>query len=140
MSNERAGENDGSPAEAGPFREVSYVTGDVTADGSEVLLTFRTERGEAVHLTVPTVDLQHLITLLLLLGGKAAMNGRFAASSETFWARPLPLHGVSLGVEDNNAILTVEVGAAVLSFSLTAGCMAEIGRTILTLTAANPPN
>ena len=75
----------------------------------------------------PTVDLQHLVTLLLILGGKAALRGRFAAFSETFQAQPLPLHGVSLGV------LTIEVGATVLSFSLSRGSMAEIGRAILEL-------
>ena len=122
------------------FASVSFVTGEVTKDGSSILLRVQTERGDRVNLSVPTVDLQHIITLLLLLGGKAALNGRFAASSETFWARPLPLHGVTLGVDEDTAVLTVEVGATVLSFSLTAGCMAEIGRAIMTLTAPGQPN
>ncbi len=84
---------------------------------------------------MPTVDLQHIVTLLLLLGGKAALNGRFSASSETFWTRPLPMHGATISVDEDTAVLTIEVGAAVLSFSLTPACMAEIGRTIMTLTA-----
>jgi hypothetical protein len=63
---------------------ISYVTGDVTADGSTIQLRVQTENDGAINLALPTVDLPHLVTLLLLLGGKAAVNGRFAASSETF--------------------------------------------------------
>lgn len=133
-------------AEVFPFRErsskvrqVSYVTGDVTPDGRELLLNVETERDGRIELSFPTVDLQHLLTLLLILGGKAAVNGRFAAFSETYQAQPLPLHGVSLGMEsDDKGVLTVEVGAAVLSFSLPRDSMAEIGRTILGMTETRP--
>ena len=118
------------------FQQVSYVTGDVSADGSAILLRVETERHGQVDLSFPTVDLQHLVTLLLILGGKAAVRGRFAAFSETFQAPPLPLHGVSLGLEQNEGVLTIEVGATVLSFSLSRGSMAEIGRTILELESA----
>jgi hypothetical protein len=131
-------------AEVFPFRErsskvrqVSYVTGDVTPDGRELLLNVETERDGRIELAFPTVDLQHLLTLLLILGGKAAVNGRFAAFSETYQTQPLPLHGVSLGMEsDDKGVLTVEVGAAVLSFSLPRDSMAEIGRTLLGMTDA----
>jgi len=123
------------------LQQVSYVTGDVTPDGSALLLRIETERGGPVDLSFPTVDLQHLVTLLLVLGGKAAVNGRFAAFSETFQAQPLPLHGVSLGVEENDrGVLTLEVGATVLSFSLPRHSMAEMGRTILDLTRVSPAN
>lgn len=120
-------------------RQVSYVTGDVTPDGRELLLDVETEKDGRIELAFPTVDLQHLLTLLLILGGKAAVNGRFAAFSETYQAQPLPLHGVSLGMEsDDKGILTVEVGAAVLSFSLPRDSMVEIGRTILGMTEVRP--
>lgn len=123
------------------LQQVSYVTGDVTSDGSALLLRIETERGGPVDLSFPTVDLQHLVTLLLVLGGKAAVNGRFAAFSETFQAQPLPLHGVSLGVEENDrGVLTLEVGATILSFSLPCHSMAEMGRTILDLTRVSPAN
>lgn len=123
------------------LQQVSYVTGDVTPDGTALLLRIETERGGPVDLSFPTVDLQHLVTLLLVLGGKAAVNGRFAAFSETFQAQPLPLHGVSLGVEENDrGVLTLEVGATVLSFSLPRHSMAEMGRTILDLTRVSPAN
>ena len=117
-------------------QQVSYVTGDVSADGSAILLRVETERDGHVDLSFATVDLQHLVTLLLILGGKAAVRGRFAAFSETFQAQPLPLHGVSLGLEENEGVLTIEVGATVLSFSLSRGSMAEIGRAILELESA----
>lgn len=120
------------------FHEVSHVTGDVSADGSTILLRVETERDGPVDLSFQTVDLQHLVTLLLMLGGKAALKGRFAAFSETFQARPLPLHGVSLGLDENEAVLTIEVGAAVLSFSLPPRSMAEMGRAIATLQASRP--
>jgi hypothetical protein len=116
------------------FRPVSYVTGDVSGDGSKILLRVETEKHGPVDLSFPTVDLQHLVTLLLILGGKAALRGKFAAFSETFQARPLPLHGVSLGIDDQEGVLTLEVGATVLSFSLSQGSMAEIGRAIRELT------
>src|SRR5262249_12958428 len=122
------------------FASVSFMTGEVTKDGSSILLRVQTEDDGRVNLRVPTVDLQHIVTLLLLLGGKAALNGRFSASSETFWTRPLPMHGATISVDEDTAVLTIEVGAAVLSFSLTPGCMAEIGRTIMTLTAPGQPN
>lgn len=117
------------------IRRVSYVTGDVTPDGRELLVNVETERDGRIELAFPTVDLQHLVTLLLTLGGKAAVNGRFAAFSETYDARALPLHGVSLGMEsEERGVLTIEVGAAVLSFSLPRASMVEIGRTILEMT------
>jgi hypothetical protein len=121
-------------------RQVSYVTGDVTEDGSSILLHVETERNGRVQLVLPTVDLQHLVTLLLTLSGKAALNGKFAATSETFWTKPVPLHGVSLGVDEDKAVLTVEVGASILSFALSTASMAEIGRTALVLTAPAPAN
>ena len=46
----------------------------------------------------------------------------------------MPLHSVTLGIDDHEGVLTVEVGATVLSFSLSPGSMAEIGRTIRELT------
>lgn len=123
------------------LQQVSYVTGDVTPDGRALLLRIETEQGGPVDLSFPTVDLQHLVTLLLVLGGKAAVNGRFAAFSETFQAQPLPLHGVSLGVEENDrGVLTLEVGATILSFSLPRSSMAEMGRTILDLTRVSANN
>lgn len=115
---------------------ISYVTGDVSPDGATIELRVARERGGPIDLSFPTVDLQHAVTLLLMLGGKAAIKGRFAASGETFQAPPLPLHGVSLGVDGRESVLTLEVGATVLSFSLTADCLAEIGRTIVDLTMA----
>lgn len=122
------------PIDITSFLPVSYVTGDVSSDGSAILLRVETEQHGPVDLSFPTVDLQHLVTLLLILGGKAAIRGRFAAFSETFQTRPLPLHGVSLGIDDDEGVLTLEVGATVLSFSLSPGSMAEIGRTIRELT------
>lgn len=123
------------------LQQVSYVTGDVTPDGSAILLRVETEHDGPVDLSFPTVDLQHLVTLLLVLGGKAAVNGQFAAFSETFQSQPLPLHGVSLGVEENDrGVLTLEVGATILSFSLPHNSMAEMGRTILNLTRVSPAN
>lgn len=133
-----------APQQPGPcadrrhFSRISFVTGDVAGDGSEILLRVHTERDGDIDLALPTQDLQHLVTLLLILGGKAALNGRFAANSETFWPKPLPLHGVSLGVDGGSAVLTVEVGASVLSFSLSKHSMAEIGETIFDLTKSGP--
>ena len=107
-------------------------------DGRAILLRVPTEHHGEVVVSFPTVDLQHLVTLLLILGGKAAIRGRYAAFSETFQAQPLPLHGVSLGLDENEGVLTVEVGATVLSFSLSRGSMAEIGRAIVDLQAPQP--
>ena len=116
-------------------QQVSYVTGDVSPDGSTILLRVETEHDGLVDLSFPTVDLQHLVMLLLILGGKAAVNGRFAAFSEAFQVQPLPLHGVSLGVEENDrGVLAEEVAAAILSFSLPRSSMMEMGRTILGMT------
>src|SRR5215475_916059 len=121
------------PIDIDTFRPVSYVTGDVSIDGGAILLRVETEKHGSFDLSFPTVDLQPLVTLLLILGGKAAVRGRFAAFSETFNATPLPLHGVSLGLDRDEGILTVEVGATVLSFSLSRGNMAEIGRSIVAM-------
>jgi hypothetical protein len=93
---------------AAEAHQISFVTGGVSDDGSAIRLRVQTERDGLINLSLPTVDLQHLVTLLLQLGGKAAANGSFEASSETFWTRPLPLHGVSLCVDDNKAVMTVE--------------------------------
>lgn len=124
-----------------PWAQVSYVTGDVSADGAEILLRVETEREGHVDLSFPTVDLQHLVTLLLILGGKAAVQGRYAAFSETLQVQPLPLHGVSLGVdEDDHGVLTLEVGATILSFSLSRHSLSEIGRAIAEVGAIAAPD
>ena len=116
---------------------VSYVTGEVSTDGARILLRIETEDGEHVDLAFPTIDLQPLVTLLLHLGRRAAQQGRYVAYSETFQGAPMPLHGVSLDMEpDDRGVLNVEVGATVLSFSLSRLSMAEMGRTLLALTAA----
>lgn len=121
-----------------PGTQVSYVTGDVSADGAEILLRVATEQGGQVDLSFLTVDLQHLVTLLLILGGKAAVKGRYAAFSETLQVQPLPLHGVSLGIdEDDQGVLTLEVGATILSFSLSRHSLTEIGRAIAEVGAAS---
>lgn len=132
-------ERPGPYADPQPFSRISFVTGDVTSNGSSILLRVHTEEGGDIDLALPTQDLQHLVTLLLILGGKAALNGRFAANSETFWPKPLPLHGVSLGVDGGDAVLTLEVGASVLSFSVSKHSMAEIGQTIFDLTSPGAP-
>lgn len=121
-----------------PCAQVSYVTGDVSTDGAEILLRVATEQGGSVDLSLPTVDLQHFVTLLLVLGGKAAMKGRYAAFSETLQVRPLPLHGVSLGIdEEDRGVLTLEVGATILSFSLSRYSLTEIGRAIAEVRTAS---
>lgn len=89
-----------------------------------------------VQLSFPTIDLQHVVTLLLMLGGKAATRGKFAAVSETYQPEALPLHGASIGIEENGeGVLTVELGATVLSFSMPRSSMEEIGRTMMTMSA-----
>jgi hypothetical protein len=129
----------GPYADPRPFSRISFVTGDVTANGGSILLRVHTEEGGDIDLALPTRDLHHLVTLLLILGGKAALNGRFAANSETFRPKPLPLHGVSLGVDGGDAVLTLEAGASVLSFSLSKRSMAEMGQTIFDLTSPGAP-
>lgn len=117
------------------FRPLSYVTGDVSPDGREILLRLQTERHGTLDVALPTVDLQPLLGLLLMLGGKAALRGRWAASGETFAAPPLPLHGASVGIDGGRGVLTVEIGAAVLAFSLPRASLAELGRAIAALAA-----
>lgn len=51
----------------------------------------------------------------------------------------MPLHGVSLGVDGGDAVLTLEVGASVISFSLSKRSMTEIGQTIFELTNPGAP-
>ena len=99
------------------------------------LTTCRDGAGWSHELAFRTLDPQNLLTLLLILGGNAAVKGKFAAFSESYHPQPLPLHGVSLGLdEDEKSVLTVEIGAAVLSFSLPCASMAKIGRTNLGMT------
>jgi hypothetical protein len=50
-------------------KQVSFDTDDVTEDGGDVLLRMQTKRDGAINLAILTVDLQHLVTPLLMLGG-----------------------------------------------------------------------
>jgi hypothetical protein len=107
---------------------VTFVSGDVDSSGQSIALRIEVDATpEPIDLHLPTGDLTHLVSLLLLLGTKVPRRALRHGLTDTVEALPLPLRGASLGTsDDGEQLLLFDVGATVLAFSLPAD---QIGRS-----------
>src|SRR5262245_28068860 len=116
---------------------VSYVSGDVTSDGERIVLRIETAEAEPIDLAVGTDDIQHLVTLLLLLADKAATIARPPRAPEDLEAIPVPLRGLSLAEsDDGQTLLALEIGGTTIAVSLPADVLVDVGRSLAGLAGA----
>ena len=116
---------------------VSYVSGDVTSDGGRIVLRIETAEAEPIDLTVATDDIQHLVTLLLLLADKSAAITRPLPVPADLEAIPVPLRGLSLAEsEDGQILLALQIGGTTIAVSLPAEALVDVGRSLAGLAIA----
>jgi hypothetical protein len=115
---------------------VTFVSGDVDASGQSIQLRIEVDAQlDPIDLSLPTGDLTHLVSLLLLLGTKIPRRSSQQGLPDTVEA--LPLRGASLGTsDDGEQLLLFDVGATILAFRLPTDQIGEIGRALLTMSDA----
>jgi hypothetical protein len=117
-----------------PF--VVQVVGDVTPHGEAIGLQIERSRDGAVDIQVRTEDVKYLVSILLNLGCEARRRQPSRIEMPPTEAIPLPLSAINVGQSDRDeTFLLLEVGAASLMFMVSPGCLEEVGRTMLALSA-----
>ncbi len=110
---------------------VRRISGDIAAGGEAILLRFETDGG-ASEFSLARSDLSGLLNMLL------ALSSIFDDAGSDHAGSPLPLAIKSLSIgemDDGGALLGVEIGGAILEFSLPQAALGQLARTLLTLTA-----
>lgn len=114
------------------LRSATDVRGIWPVDGGVVTLEVAMTTGDG-RLIVPVADVQRLIALLLLLTRSlddcdtGAIEGRHVADLSV-----VPTTSLSVGeLPDGETLLAVEVGAAMLGFSLPATAATKLGRSLM---------
>jgi len=118
---------------------VSYVSGQVEANGQSVVLRIETAEDKPIELAVAMPDVQYLTTLLLLLSDKAVKLANTPPARRPLQMIPVPLRSLSLAEsEDGETLLVLEVGGSALAVALPPAVMSDVGRSLLLLGAARP--
>lgn len=122
---------------AGRPYAVSFISGQVAADGLTILLRVETADDELIDLAVGTADMQYLTTLLLLLGDRAVKRVDAPPRPQQLQMIPVPLRSLSLAEsKDGETLLVLEVGGSALAVALPPEVMGDVGRSLLALSAA----
>jgi hypothetical protein len=117
------------------LQTVTFVSGELDPSGHNIQLRIEVDAAsDPIDLRLPTGDLAHLVSLLLLLGTKVPRRSLRHGLPDTVEALPLPLRGASLGTsDDGEKLLLFDVGATVLAFSLPPDQIGHIGRALLAM-------
>jgi hypothetical protein len=117
-------------------RIVRYVSGDWNPEIGRVRLRLEADTvDEPNDFLFAPEDVQPLVVLLLMLSGKAGM--RRPPPSDEVRVVPLQLDSVGLGeTEDGGIVLRLEIGETALAFMLSPGMSHDLGRALMTLSAA----
>jgi len=116
-------------------RIVRYVSGDWIPALGRVRLRLE---GDAVDepkdFEFAPEDVQPLVVLLLMLSGKVGARRPMSDAAEMV---PLHLDSVGLGeTEDGGIVLRLDIGETALAFVLSPGMCRDLGRALMTLSAA----
>jgi hypothetical protein len=118
---------------------VSYISGQVAADGESVVLRVETSEDKLIDLAVTMPDLQYLTTLLLLLSDKAAKLADAPPGPRQLQMIPVPLRSLSLAEsEDGQTLLVLEVGGSTLAVALPPEVVSDVGRSLVMRGAVRP--
>jgi len=116
---------------------VTGVFGDVAPDGKAIGLHIQRSEQGPVEICLRLEDVQHLISMMLVLSCEAtrlqpppAFDGPPSATV------PVPLTAVNVGQDEaQQTFLMLEVGATSLTFTVPSAVLEELGRTLMALGA-----
>jgi hypothetical protein len=116
-------------------RIVRYVSGDWNAALGRVRLRLEADAvDEPKDFEFAPQDVQPLVVLLLMLSGKIGARRPTSDAAEMV---PLHLDSVGLGeTEDGGIVLRLDIGETALAFMLSPGMCRDLGRALMTLSAA----
>jgi len=117
---------------------VSQVSGDWDPQEGSVRLRIEAERlDQPQDLLIAANDIQPLISLLLVLSGKAGAATPHVPGVERY-AIPLPVDTLGLGqTDDGTTVLELEIGCTALAFSLPSRACRQLGESLLTLSGSD---
>jgi hypothetical protein len=124
-----------TPAASGlPF--VTDVLGDVAPGGDAIGLRIQRSEHGPVDLYLRVEDVQHIVSIMLVLCGEAQRRRPVEPDAPPAGAVPVPLSAINIGQDDQQqTFMMLEVGAASLMFGLAPEVLADVGRTLLALSA-----
>jgi hypothetical protein len=121
-------------ADSPPF--VTDVFGEVAPDGGAIGLRIRRGDQEPVDIYLRIEDVQHIISIMLVLCCEAHRLQPAEPDAPPAGAVPVPLSAINIGQDDQRqTYMMLEVGAASLMFGLPPEVLADVGRTLLALSA-----
>ena len=116
--------------------KLDKLQGQVNPTGDLVCLSLTRGDGKALSVDLSNVNVQSLLTLLLLMSDEAArLSGDFTQRPPT---GPIPLHAVSVGeLSNGDPCLSLSVGVVTLAFWLSPDGARSLGETLLACSAAH---
>jgi hypothetical protein len=122
-------------ASSPPF--VVDVLGEVAPNGEAIGLRIQRSEQGPVDLCLRIQDVQHIVSMLLVLSCEAKrLQPPAAFDGPPSGAVPLPLSAINVGQDDHGqTFLLLEIGAASLMFGLPPSTLEEVGQTLLALSA-----
>ena len=117
---------------------VHHVSGDWCPGEPHVRLRIET-RGldEPQDLLLAVGDVQALVTLLLVLSGKAGTAKERDPDAFGRPAFPLPIDSMGLGeTETGDTVLQMNIGETTLAFAMPSSASAKLGQSLLTMSAS----
>jgi hypothetical protein len=118
---------------------VTDVLGDVAPGGDAIGLRIQRSELGPVELYLRVEDVQHIVSIMLVLCGEAQRRRPVESDAPPAGAVPVPLSAINIGQDDQRqTYMMLEVGAASLMFGLPHEVLADVGRTLLALSAQEP--
>jgi hypothetical protein len=115
---------------------VTDVLGDVAPGGDAIGLRIQRSELGPVDLYLRVEDVQHIVSIMLVLCGEAQRRRPVEPDAPPAGAVPVPLSAINIGQDDQRqTYMMLEVGAASLMFGLPPEVLADVGRTLLALSA-----
>lgn len=115
---------------------VTDVLGDVAPNGDAIGLRISRGGQEPVDIYLRTEDVQHIISIMLVLSCEAQRRRTAEPEAPPSAAVPVPLSAINIGQDDREqTFMILEVGASSLMFGLSPAAVEEVGRTLMALSA-----
>jgi hypothetical protein len=115
---------------------VTDVLGDVAPNGDAIGLRIRRGDQEPVDIYLRIEDVQHIISIMLVLSCEAQRRRPAEPDAPPAGAVPVPLSAINIGQDDHQqTFMILEVGAISLMFGLSPAALEEVGQTLLALSA-----
>ena len=118
--------------------KVRYVSGDVVPTQGKVKLRIEAEDYAAAQdFLIAVDDIQPFVTLLLILGGRAARLHGLGSPAAQEPIVPLPVDTIAIAeTVTGDALFQIEIGGTSLAFVVPAHAIADLGQTLLALSAS----